>query len=190
MLKNRNKIILASASPRRRELLKNENIPFEVIVSTANEKNFSPLGPEHLVIENALLKADDVAKKFPNDIVLGADTIVVLNNKIFGKPKNLQNAIDMLKELQGTTHTVYTGIALVRKHDKKILKKSESSFVTFKKLSIQDIENYITKVNVMDKAGAYAIQEHSNLIIDKISGNFDNVMGLPCQLVKECLNHF
>ena len=151
--KNYNKIILASASPRRSELLARAGIPFTVEVSKADEDNSSSDSPEGIVRRNALAKAREVSARFPEATVLGADTIVALGGE-------------------------------------KVLVCTEESRVKFKKLSAEDIEKYLKSVNVLDKAGAYAAQECGSMIIEAIDGNFDNVMGLPCGLVKKMLKEF
>ncbi len=183
-----NKIILASASPRRKQLMEEANIDFEVIASNVNE--FENLSPYDLVFENARLKAEDISKKNPNRLVLGADTIVALNNTVLGKPKDLNEAFKMLTTLQGQTHCVYTAVCLAKTQETKTqffcdVQKSE---VRFKKLSSKEIVRYLECVNVLDKAGAYAAQECGEMIIEKIDGDFDNVMGLPMKLVKKMLD--
>ena len=174
-----NKIILASASPRRSELLARAGIPFEVRVSDAAEDNSQGIEPSELVRRNALAKAFSVAVRFPERTVLGADTIVSLGGKIYGKPADLRDAERMLRELSGKTHSVFTGAAF-----------AEESRVTFKTLSGVEISEYLKCVDALDKAGAYAAQERGSMIIEKIDGNFDNVMGLPCGLVERELPKF
>lgn len=184
------KIILASASPRRSELLSRARIPFEIKVSNAVEDNSPELDPVELVRRNALNKALAVAEKCPDEIVLGADTIVALGTKTYGKPVNADDARRILGELAGKTHSVFTGIALVKKNTDKSTTAVEESRVTFKNLNADQIDEYISKVDVLDKAGAYAAQECGSMIIEKIDGNFDNVMGLPCGLVEKKLAQF
>lgn len=186
-----NRIILASASPRRSELLERVHIPFEVRVSDAQEDNSQGLEPSELVRHNAYIKALAVARRYPEErVVLGADTIVALDGKIYGKPSDKKRAAEMLAELSGKTHSVFTGVALAGLGGEKKLVGAEESRVSFKKLSAAEIEKYIETVNVLDKAGAYAAQEHGSMIIEKIEGNFDNVMGLPCGLVERLLAEF
>lgn len=183
-----NKIILASASPRRRELLTRENFNFCVFPSNAKEESECDTDPRDLALANARLKAEEVSEKFPNCPVLGADTIVVLNGEVFGKPKDIADAKSMLKILQGKTHSVFTAIAILKK-DAGICDLSiDESKVAFKPMSDYQIDEYLKKVNVLDKAGAYAAQEFGELIIKNIKGEFDNVMGLPCTLLKTRLN--
>ncbi len=185
---NGNKIILASASPRRRQLLQQANIDFEVIPSNTDE--VSGLPPQQLVATNACLKAENIAKKYKNRIVLGSDTIVALGDKIFGKPNNVQEASQMLMTLQGKKHSVYTSVCIAKFDGSKIYKmcNTQKSDVKFKNLTSDDIQQYLKCVNVLDKAGAYAVQECGDMIIEKIDGDFDNVMGLPIQLVKNMLD--
>lgn len=192
-----NHIILASASPRRSQLLSEAGICFEVYPSDAEEDSNPSAEPATLVCANALLKAESVAQKFPTKIVLGADTVVALDGKIFGKPKDEEEAFEILSTLSGKTHSVFTGVALVIQVSpytcgsclKRDVRCAESK-VHFKKLSPDEIRQYISKVPVLDKAGAYAAQEHGSMIIEKIEGEFDNVMGLPIKLVREILKDF
>lgn len=180
------KLILASKSPRRSLLLRESGIDFEVIASNASEV-LAAETPRMLVEQNALIKAQSVAESYPDRLVMGADTIVALNNAVFGKPKDEKEALQMLKTLSGKTHSVFTAVAIVCKN--KNIKKvsSQESKVSFKTLSESEILAYIKAVYVLDKAGAYAAQEKGSMIIEKIDGDFDNVMGLPCKLVREML---
>lgn len=180
-------IILASASPRRRELLEKENFDFTAEPSGAEENNSSENFVE-AAVANALAKARDIAGKHPDRVVLGADTIVVLDGILYGKPKDLQNAKEMLTRLQGRTHSVFTAIAIVLKSQNIEKASFCQSLVSFKKMDASAIEKYLEKVNVLDKAGAYAAQECGEMIIEKIEGPFDNVMGLPCSLLKNELD--
>ena len=163
--KKMGKIILASASPRRSLLLKENGIEFDIEVSRADELDAALAAPEELVLANARIKAEDVASRHAGRIVLGADTVVAHSGTIFGKPRDLDDARRMLKALSGKIHSV-----------------------KFRKLDDSKIEEYLEKVDVLDKAGAYAAQEHGSLIIEEIQGEFDNVMGLPCKLVKKELD--
>ncbi|MDY6068375.1 MAG: Maf family protein [Opitutales bacterium] len=180
------KLILASKSPRRSLLLRECGIDFETIVPNVREVLVAET-PRRLVEQNALIKAQSVAESYPDRLVMGADTIVALGNAVFGKPKDENEALQMLKSLSGKTHSVFTAVAIVCKN--KNIKKvfSRESKVSFKNLSEIEILAYIKAVYVLDKAGAYAAQEKGSMIIEKIDGDFDNVMGLPCKLVKEML---
>ena len=185
------KIILASASPRRSLLLKECGIEFDVEVSRADELDGAYATPSGLVLTNARIKAEDVASRHTGRIVLGADTVVAYEQTIFGKPIDLNDARRMLKTLSGKTHSVYTGIALIYtfENGQKLLRANfDESLVRFRNLDDSKIDEYLQKVEVLDKAGAYAAQEYGSLIIEEIQGEFDNVMGLPCTLVKKELD--
>ncbi|EIW00720.1 nucleoside triphosphate pyrophosphatase [Thermoanaerobacter siderophilus] len=173
------KIVLASKSPRRRELLSNLGLDFEVIESNveefSNEKH-----PSRYVMDLSFNKAMLVAKKLKEEaIVIGADTIVVIEDKVLGKPKDRDEAYIMLKSLQGRVHTVYTGITIVRTEDFKYVSDFEETKVWIKKLQDEEIFNYIDTGECYDKAGAYAIQGFGALIVEKIVGDYFNVVGLP-----------
>ncbi|HEY1789869.1 MAG TPA: Maf family protein [Verrucomicrobiae bacterium] len=177
-------LILASASPRRAELLRQLKLEFEVVPSDAKEVIDENLSPLELCQLNAHRKARTVAKKIPDALVLGADTLVFLDHKIFGKPADKAQARDMLLQLQGRTHQVVTGVSLIhlRTHAEKIF--AVSTDVMFRALTPEQIDEYLAKINPLDKAGAYAIQENGELIVSEISGSFSNVVGLPIEKVE------
>jgi septum formation protein len=177
-------VILASASPRRSELLRGLGLEFQVIPSDAKEVFNEQLTAQEISQINAYRKARAVAKKFPDTLVLGADTMVYLDAKLFGKPADREDAYRMLKQLQGRTHQVVTGVCLtqLRNHRQKIF--AESTDVTFRPLDTEEIKNYLAQINPLDKAGAYAIQEHGAQIVQEISGSFSNVVGLPVERLK------
>ncbi|MCX7903547.1 MAG: Maf family protein [Caloramator sp.] len=183
------KIVLASSSPRRIELLKKFNINFEVIPSNFEEKVYET-NPVTFAMDMAKGKALEVAKGLDKDyVVISADTIVTKDNKIFGKPKNEEDAVRMLKELSGSTHDVITAIC-VYDLKKEILKcEVEKTEVAFKELTEQEILDYINTKEPFDKAGAYAIQGIGCLFVKSINGCFFNVVGLPIfrlsQLLRE-----
>ena len=177
--------ILASGSPRRKELLSELISDFQVIPSTAEEIKTHPDGPLALISENARIKADQVAKAYPNSWVLGADTLVFLKEKPFGKPRNMQEAKKMLLTLSGKTHIVATGVCLKNISLNGEIHFTEESFVTFKKLSGSKIEAYFEKVNPLDKAGAYAIQTNPEMIVEKWEGSLFNIIGLPVEKLRE-----
>jgi nucleoside triphosphate pyrophosphatase len=176
--------ILASASPRRAELLRQLKLDFEVITSDAKEVFDDNLSPLELCQLNAHRKARTVAKKDPDALVLGADTLVFLDHQIFGKPKDTAEAKKMLLQLQGHTHQVVTGVSLIhlRRHREKIF--AVSTDVVFRTLTPEQIDEYLAKINPLDKAGAYAIQENGEMIVSEISGSFSNVVGLPIEKVQ------
>lgn len=181
------KIILASASPRRKELLTQIDIPFIIKVSGA-EENAKSNAPCDLVRELSLMKAEDIFGKLTvqeakDILVLGADTVVALEGEIMGKPGSAENAVKMLTALQGKTHQVYTGVAFVYQ-DKENGEVTTHSFyektdVTFYPMTEQEIEDYVATGEPMDKAGAYAIQGKCAAYIKEINGDYSNVVGLP-----------
>lgn len=177
------KLILASASPRRKELLRSMHIPFEIVIPDVIEKEDNIGNPQEIVLHNAQLKANDVVKKFPENLVLAADTIVFFNDQILHKPKDLLEARSMLKLLSNNTHYVYTGICLRNQSLNINITHCETSEVRFRLIDDFMIEIYFSKVNPLDKAGAYAIQEHPELIIAGYKGYMSNIMGLPIEFI-------
>ena len=177
--------ILASASPRRAELLRQLKLDFKVVPSDALEVFDDNLSPLELCQLNAHRKARAVAKKDPDALVMGADTLVFLDHQIFGKPKDAAEAKKMLLQLQGQTHQVVTGVCLIhlRKHRERIF--AVSTDVVFRVLNAAQIDEYLATINPLDKAGAYAIQENGEMIVSEISGSFSNVVGLPIEKVQE-----
>ncbi len=173
------KLVLASHSPRRAQILKLLGISFRQITPLINEEIEERTSPANLVKNLSRLKAESISKKFPHELVLGVDTIVVLNRKIFGKPVNRKQAIRILKNLQGKTHTVYSGICLVHLQKKFIATTTEKTHVTFGELSAQFIYDYVQSGFADDKAGAYGIQDQGAIFVKKVNGCFYNVMGLP-----------
>lgn len=177
-------VILASASPRRSELLKKAGIIFEVYASNAEEIKNQNVSVEILCELNAKRKAVYVAQKFPDRLVIGADTLVTMDGKIYGKPHDKEDAIKNLQELQGRVHSVITGVALLCKNLCFENLFHVETKVVLKELSADQIQHYYEKVNPLDKAGGYAIQEHGEMIIDHIDGSFSNVIGLPIEELK------
>ncbi len=174
-------IILASASPRRKELLNVITENFKVIPSTVDESI-----PESLPISKvpeflAELKAKDIAYNHPNSLVIGADTCVIADNKVLGKPKDRQEAYDMISLLSGKTHLVITGCSIVFEGTVKTF--SSVTEVEFYKLSEEDINNYVNTSEPYDKAGAYGIQGKGSLLVKKINGDYFNVVGLPISML-------
>lgn len=170
------KLILASGSPRRRELLEQAGIPFEVMKSDA-EEIITEKEPGKIVKELSLCKARTVADTCPGRLVLGADTIVVLDGQVLGKPKSEEHAMQMLRALQGRTHQVYTGVTLIR--DMQVHSFYEKTDVTFYPMSEADIQSYVKSGDCMDKAGAYGIQGRFAIHIRGICGDYYTVVGLP-----------
>jgi septum formation protein len=178
-------LILASASPRRAELLRQLDLDFQIIPGAAREVFDEYLSPLELCQLNAHRKARVVAKKYPDALVLGADTLVFLKGEILGKPADIREARQMLGRLQGQTHQVVTGVSLIHLRALRERTFAASTDVTFRPLSLEQINGYLSKMNPLDKAGAYAIQEHGDTIVSVISGSFSNVVGLPMELLKE-----
>ena len=181
------RLILASASPRRRQLLAELGITFDVIVADVTEHEDPATHPRTMVTHNAALKADHVAALHPDAFVLGADTTVFIDDTVLNKPADLAEARAMLKRLAGRTHTVFTGVALRNISRKIRIDEGVTSEVTFKPLDDATIDAYFRIVNPLDKAGAYGIQEGRDLIIASYQGSFTNIMGLPMEAVKQIL---
>lgn len=184
------KIILASRSPRRKELLKKIVSDFQVVPSSFDESTIRIDDPKKFAMTAAEEKAKDVASKYPDAVVIGADTIVVLDGKIFGKPKDIDDAKRTLKELSGKTHQVITGLAVFNESSGKLVVDHELTNVIFNKLDDKEIGDYVKKGSVHDKAGSYAIQDIGDRFIAGVTGDRDNVIGLPITKLKEILRRF
>lgn len=180
------KIVLASASPRRKQLLEEAGFLVECIVSGAEEIEDHSFAPADLALENAARKARIVAKASPDHLVIAADTVVWKNHRFFGKPGDLDEAFRMLKELVGHTHEVVTGVVIHFPGGRNEI-FSESSLVTFHALNDGEIRAYLESIHPLDKAGAYAAQENNGRIIKRIEGSVTNVIGLPVERVREVL---
>ena len=183
-------LILASGSPRRRELLQQMGFPFEVITAPTPELDETPsphLAPTELARENARLKARAVAQLYPGRTVLGADTVVALGPRLFAKATSLDEARDFLRALSDQTHEVITGCALISGDHEEIF--HDITRVTFLPLTDDVISRYLDAVHVLDKAGAYALQEHGDWIIARIDGSRTNVIGLPTEALEKVLLH-
>ncbi|MDP6570048.1 MAG: Maf family protein [Candidatus Marinimicrobia bacterium] len=174
------KMILASSSPRRRVLLQRLNYPFDIILPNVDEDSLTPDGnPEEYCSILAEMKANDVGNQFPEALVIGADTIVVLDDHILGKPDDRSQAISMLESLSGKTHTVYTGVTLTCSSRQLHHQFSEMTMVKFREYSRSEITYYIDTCPPYDKAGSYGIQDWSCLFVKEITGCYDNVVGFP-----------
>jgi septum formation protein len=180
-LKDLPPMILASASPRRMELLRQLSLDFKVMPAEVVELHHEQMTARELAQVNACRKARAVAKKSPDALVLGADTLVYFDTALFGKPRTLEEAYQMLEQLQGRTHEVVTGICLLHLRSHRQAVFAETTAVTFHPLDELKIRRYLTSVNPLDKAGAYAIQEEGDLIVAKIAGSYTNVVGLPLE---------
>ncbi len=175
------KLILASASPRRQELLRELDVPFSVLPSAAIEAHHEHLTARELCLRNAYYKARGVAKLCPDALVLGADTLVCLGTRLFGKPADMAEARRMLLRLRGRTHQVVTGVCLLHLEEHRERLFAEITDVTFHPLSTVQIRDYLALVNPLDKAGAYAVQDHGEQIVAEVSGSYSNVVGLPVE---------
>lgn len=177
-------LILASASPRRRAILKKDGFKFKIVISHVSERHPSPCPPAGKLVQYlALKKAVSVARQYPERIVLAADTLVFLDGKPIGKPKHAQDGKRILRRLSGRWQDVYTGVAIIKGNKKKVgLARSR---VQFRPLSEFDIEQAASKH--LDKAGGYAVQEKKDGFVRKITGDYDNVVGLPMRVVLRLL---
>ena len=180
------RVILASGSPRRRELLEAAGLEFEVMVSPAEEIHDESLGMAGLVEANARLKAEAVAKDYPDAVVIGADTLVWLEGEALGKPKSMGEAHGMIAKLSGRVHQVCTGVALCGPGGEVRCLHGVTD-VFFRELDDEAVAGYLAKTEPLDKAGAYGIQDFGEMIVERIEGDFDNVMGLPVGKVMEGL---
>lgn len=169
--------ILASGSPRRKELLQQINARFDIRISTADELSGDAISPAEIVEKNAAAKARAVARLYPNEAVLGADTVVSLDGHTYGKPNSREDAVKMLKEFSGKTHQVLTGIAWV--YNDHLFTDVVTTEVEFAQMADTEIERYVNTGEPLDKAGAYAIQGAAAEFIVGIKGSYSNVVGLP-----------
>jgi septum formation protein len=184
------RLILASASPRRRQLLAQLGLEFSVEPSNHSENLVENLAPGPLAVSLAEQKARAVARQHSEGIIIGADTIVAIDEKVLGKPANEEDAVKMLTRLSGRWHSVYTGLVLIEADTNRQLKDYEESRVKFKLLSEKEIKNYIKTGEVWDKAGAYAIQGMGALFVEKIEGCYYNIVGLPLYKLSAMLMEF
>ena len=181
------KVILASASPRRRELIENLKIDFEAKTADCVEEVIPGEHPGDTVMRLSATKARWIAERESEpSIVIGADTVVAIDDKILGKPADESEAAEMLRALSGRTHTVYTGITVIGSG--KTVSEYVATDVTFYKLSERQIENYIATGEPMDKAGAYGIQKYGSLLVEGIHGDYFNVVGLPVSRLSRILS--
>jgi septum formation protein len=174
-------IILASASPRREDLLRRMGLRFTVVRPAGVEELLGGAAPDVVAMQNAQRKARAVAGRHPDSVVIGADTIVVLDGKLFGKPRDLEDAARMLGQLAGRQHEVVTGVCLLHRALDLELTFAETTRVWMHPLTRPQIAEYLAKINPLDKAGAYAIQEHGAGLVERIEGSYHNVMGLPTE---------
>lgn len=183
-------LILASASPRRAELLQQLGLEFQVIPSAAQELQSEHMSAGEVAQINAYRKARTVAKKYPDAVTLGVDTVVTLGRMIFGKPSTLAEAEQMLLAMSGQLHQVVTGVCLIhlRAHRQRLF--AEQTDVTFRPMTLEQIRRYHAQVSPLDKAGGYGIQEKGDVLVESVSGSFTNVIGLPLERLEAELPAF
>lgn len=184
------RLVLASGSPRRVELMQEAGYEFEVLVPDVEEAHDESLTCEALTVENARLKGLAIAVSEPDAIVIAADTLVYLDDKPLGKPRDMEDAAAMLRRLSGRTHRVCTGVAVLARGGAVEKTFPVISEVTFKLLTEEVIREYHSKIQPLDKAGAYAVQDESAMIIDRVEGSWSNVKGLPMERLNEELGCF
>lgn len=178
-------ILLASGSPRRSEILSREHIPFHVFVPDIEEMLNDTLPIPEQIMDIAKQKAMVAYKEYPNETILAADTVVVLSDKIFGKPHVEQEATNMLNALSGHTHEVITAFCVIKNGD--VITDYDTTYITFKKLTDAEIKTYVDSKEPLDRAGAYAIQGGAASFVSEINGDYDNVVGLPITKIKQYL---
>lgn len=183
-------IILASKSPRRKKLLEQLGISFSIDVSNIKETIDKKLPPFKIAENLSLQKAEDVAKRHKNAIIIAADTLVFFENKIFGKPHTEKNTKKMLKMLSGKPHTIITGFTVLDTNSKKAITQSEATIVFMKRMTAKEIDLYVATKEPLDKAGGYGIQELGVMFIEKIQGDYNNIVGLPLFTLVEVLRKF
>ena len=180
-------IILASASPRREQLLREMGMRFIVVRPDGVEELDGGAAPDVVAMQNAQRKARAVADRHPDSMVIGADTIVVLNGKLFGKPSDREDAARILGRLAGQRHEVITGVCLLHRTLDVELTFADTTQVWMRSLTHAQVADYLNKINPLDKAGAYAIQEHGEGIVERIEGSYNNVMGFPTERLQATL---
>ncbi len=180
-------IVLASSSPRRQQMLKLVDVPFEIVVSRYEENNAMKSWPSKIVMTHAKGKVEDVIPRVKTGVIIGADTLVYKDKVIYGKPKNMTDAHRMLKELQGKSHYVYTALAIFDTDNKKWVIDYLRTKVSMRPLTKKEITRYFELISPLDKAGSYAIQEAGSIIIDRIEGCYYNVLGFPMAKLDEMM---
>ena len=180
------KVVLASSSPRRREILAEMGIDFEVCPTDADESSVGVPSPKRLVKALSALKATPAIEAHPNAVVIGADTIVVSGGKIYGKPLTEENAVKMIRQLNGRWHVVYTGVTVAKGQRRTTF--VVKSKVKFKSLTDEQIIEYVRAFKPLDKAGAYGIQDEE--IVEKYKGSYSNIVGLPKEKLAKTLARY
>ena len=184
------KLVLASASPSRKQILETLGVDFEICPSSYEEDMSLPLKPKELAIHLSQGKAREVAKKYKTAVILAADSFAVYQNKLLGKPHTAQKAREMLMMLSGQVHSFITGFTLINTDSNQEISDAVESIVYLRKLTSEEINNYLAKENVLEKAGAYSIQGLGMLLIDKVDGDYSNIRGLPVVVIAHHLKKF
>ena len=184
------KLILASASPRRKQLLEMIGVSCKVVPSNIEEKLNPRLKPKSQAESLSLQKAEHVAQKYEDAFILAADTFISIHDEILGKPKDREDAKRMLRKLSGKTHSVFTGFSIIDTKRGKAISRSCETKVSMKKLTQREIDEYVKKEDLLDKSGSYAIQGIAAIFIEKIEGDFFNIVGLPVYTVAQELKRF
>ena len=184
------RLVLASASPRRRQLLAEHGYEFTVAPADVEEIAPAHFTPREVVLWNARSKANAIARSRPDEIVLGADTLVAFGGRIFGKPRDMEEALAMVRELNGRAHEVFSGVCIARTATGEERTFAEVTRVHFRKLSNAQLRAYLARIGPLDKAGAYAAQDDRGELIERVEGSFTNVIGLPMESLAEAMRAF
>jgi len=183
-------IILASTSPRRAHLMRRSAFSFQIVPPDVREIYSRQYSPRELALHNAMLKSRDVARDYPQSIVIGSDTVVTLEGEAIGKPRDLEDAAAILEKLAGRTHEVVSAVVIMQLSRQLRTSFLEISLVTLKPLTPEAIARYHQRIEPLDKAGAYAAQDDNGEIIERVEGSFTNVVGLPMERLQEALKAF
>ena len=184
------RLVLASSSPRRRQLLAEHGYDFTVAPADVEEIAPAHFTPREVVLWNARSKAHAIARERPDEIILGVDTLVAFDGRIFGKPRDMAEAFAMVSELNGRHHEVFSGVCLTRVATREERTFAEVTRVHFRELTAPQIRAYLARVGPLDKAGAYAAQDDRGELIDRVEGSFTNVIGLPMEALAVRLRAF
>lgn len=184
------RIVLASASPRRRQLLAEHGYDFTVVPADVEEIAPAHFTPREVVLWNARIKAHAIARQQPGELVLGVDTLVAFRGRIFGKPRDMDEAFAMVRELNGRPHEVYSGVCLTHAARAKEHTFAEITRVHFRQLTDAQLRAYLARIGPLDKAGGYAAQDDRGELIAEVEGSFTNVIGLPMEALAEALRRF
>ncbi len=182
------KMVLASRSPRRRELMARLAAEFEVFSPDVDESGIVENDPVEFAVKAATLKAEAAAERHPDALVVGADTVVEVEGRLLGKPRSREDARDMLHLLSGRVHRVVTGVALYKKDEDRLLTGYEISRVKFRELSPEAVEAYLDRDDYDDKAGSYAVQDVGDAFVERLEGDYHNVVGFPLRRVRRMID--